>query len=96
VRDASPSPPGAEVPELTARIAAACNPAAATAMWVRTGSTASGAMRTSPGGIHGTGGQEITPAQLATVRVLPFLLGLSGRDAAGAVRCCIDFKYARP
>jgi hypothetical protein len=96
VRDVSPSPPGAKVPALTARIARACNPAVTTAMWVRTGSTASGAMRTRRVVSTGKGGQEISPAQLATVRVLQFLLGLSGRDAAEAVRCCIGFKYARP
>ena len=33
-------------------------------------------------------------AQLATVSVLQFLLDLSDRDAAEAVRCRIDFKYA--
>jgi hypothetical protein len=31
----------------------------------------------------------ISPAQLATVSVLQFLLGLSDRDAAEAVRCRI-------
>ncbi|WP_344437695.1 transposase [Kitasatospora nipponensis] len=36
----------------------------------------------------------ISPAQLATVSVLQFLLGLSDRDASEAVRCRIDFKYA--
>ncbi|MFJ5294453.1 transposase [Streptomyces sp. NPDC088348] len=36
----------------------------------------------------------LSPAQLATVCVLQFLLGLSDRQAAGAVRCRIDFKYA--
>src|SRR6185437_10092094 len=36
----------------------------------------------------------ISPAQLATVSVLQFLLDLSGRDAAEAVRCRINFKYA--
>jgi transposase len=36
----------------------------------------------------------ISPAQLATVCVLQFLLDLSDRDAAEAVRCRIDFKYA--
>ncbi|WP_260328717.1 transposase [Streptomyces sp. Ag109_O5-1] len=35
-----------------------------------------------------------SPAQLATVSVLQFLLGLSDRDAAEAVRCRIDFKCA--
>lgn len=36
----------------------------------------------------------LSPAQLATVSVLQFLLGLSDRDAAEAVRCRLDFKYA--
>lgn len=36
----------------------------------------------------------LSPAQLATVSVLQFLLDLSDRQAAEAVRCRIDFKYA--
>ncbi|MER5603359.1 transposase [Streptomyces sp. NPDC002265] len=36
----------------------------------------------------------LSPPQLATVCVLPFLLGLSDRQAAEAVRCRIDFKHA--
>jgi len=36
----------------------------------------------------------LSPAQLAAVSVLQFLPGLSGRGAAEAVRCRIDFKYA--
>ncbi|WP_406003888.1 transposase [Streptomyces sp. NBC_00829] len=36
----------------------------------------------------------LSPAPLATVCVLQFLLGLSDRQAAEAVRCRIDFKYA--
>jgi hypothetical protein len=36
----------------------------------------------------------LSPAQLATVCVLQFLLDLSERQAAEAVRCRIDFKYA--
>ncbi|MGC5260779.1 IS1182 family transposase [Streptomyces cyaneofuscatus] len=36
----------------------------------------------------------LSPGQLATVCVLQFLLGLSDRQAAEAVRCRIDFKYA--
>ncbi|MFF2519658.1 transposase [Streptomyces sp. NPDC058086] len=35
-----------------------------------------------------------SPAQLATVCVLQFLLGLSDRQAAEAVRCHIDFTRA--
>ncbi|MFF4755509.1 transposase [Streptomyces sp. NPDC002514] len=36
----------------------------------------------------------LSPAQLATISVLQFLLGLSDRQAAEAVRCRIDFTYA--
>ncbi|WP_200823959.1 transposase [Nonomuraea solani] len=36
----------------------------------------------------------LSPAQLATVSVLQFVLDLSDRDAAEAVRCRIDFTYA--
>ncbi|MFC8366925.1 MULTISPECIES: transposase [unclassified Streptomyces] len=36
----------------------------------------------------------LSPAQLATVCVLQFLLNLSDRQAAEAVRCRIDSKYA--
>ncbi|MET8406038.1 transposase [Streptomyces sp900116325] len=36
----------------------------------------------------------LSPAQLATVYVLQFLMGMSDRQAAEAVRCRIDFKYA--
>ncbi|MCZ4612265.1 transposase [Streptomyces sp. Lzd4kr] len=36
----------------------------------------------------------LSPAQLATVCVLQFVLNLPDRQAAEAVRCRIDFKYA--
>ncbi|KUJ68141.1 hypothetical protein ACZ90_21445 [Streptomyces albus subsp. albus] len=36
----------------------------------------------------------LSPAQLATVCVLQYALNLSDRQAAEAVRCRIDFKYA--
>ncbi|MFF4354616.1 transposase [Streptomyces sp. NPDC001530] len=36
----------------------------------------------------------LSPAQLATVCVLQFLLDLSDRQVAKAMRCRIDFKYA--
>jgi transposase len=36
----------------------------------------------------------LSPAQLATVCVLQYVLDLSDRQAAEAVRCRIDFKYA--
>jgi transposase len=40
------------------------------------------------------GRSGLSPAQLATVCVLQFLLDLSDRQVAEAVRCRIDFKYA--
>ncbi|MFF3357366.1 transposase [Streptomyces sp. NPDC002917] len=46
------------------------------------------------GGYPRDGRPGLSPAQLATVCVLQFLLGLSDRQAAEAVRCRIDFKYA--
>ncbi|MFE4335194.1 IS1182 family transposase [Streptomyces sp. NPDC056831] len=58
-----------------------------------TGWTGCGATRISPTGTRGTGVPGLSPAQLATVCVLQFLLGLSDRQAAEAVRCRIDFKY---
>ncbi|MFD4231121.1 transposase [Streptomyces sp. NPDC058545] len=36
----------------------------------------------------------LPPAQLATICVLQYALNLSDRQAAEAVRCRIDFKYA--
>jgi len=36
----------------------------------------------------------LSPAQLATVSVLQFVLDLSDRQAAEAVRCRTGFKYA--
>ncbi|MFJ7209923.1 transposase [Streptomyces sp. NPDC098789] len=38
------------------------------------------------------GRPSLSPAQLATVCVLQFVLGLSDRQAAEAVRCRIDFN----
>jgi transposase len=46
------------------------------------------------GGYPRDGRPGVSPAQLAAVSVLQFLLGLSDRDAAEAVRCRIGFKYA--
>ncbi|MFI1471005.1 transposase [Streptomyces wuyuanensis] len=75
-------------------MARASNPGGTTAMWVGDR-------------LHGLWGDEdfadwyprdgrpgLLPAQLATVCVLQFLLGLSYRQAAEAVRCRIDVKYA--
>ena len=85
---------GVEVPELTARVARASNPAGTTAMWVRDRLDGLWADEDFAGWYPRDGRPGISPAQLATVSVLQFLLDLSDRDAAEAVRCRIDFKYA--
>jgi len=85
---------GVEVPELTARVARASNPAGTTAMWVRDRLDGLRDDEDFAGWYPRDGRPGISPAQLATVSVLQFLLDLSDRDAAGAVRCRIDFTYA--
>ena len=85
---------GVEVPELTARVARASNPAGTTAMWVRDRLDGLWEDDDFAGWYPRDGRPGISPAQLATVSVLQFLLDLSDRDAAEAVRCRIDFKYA--
>jgi transposase len=85
---------GAGVPELTARVARASNPAGTTAMWVRDRLDGLWSDEDFARWYPRDGRPGISPAQLATVSVLQFLLGLSDRDAAEAVRCRIDFKYA--
>src|SRR4051812_36955693 len=83
-----------EVPELTARMARASNPDGTTAMWVRDRLGGLWRDEDSVDCYSRNGRPGLSPAQLATVSVLQFLLGLSDRDAAEAVRCRIDFKYA--
>ena len=85
---------GVEVPELTARVARASNPGGTTAMWVRDRLDGLWDDEDFAGWYPRDGRPGISPAQLATVSVLQFLLDLSDRDAAEAVRCRIDFKYA--
>ena len=86
--------PGAEVPELTARMARAGNPGGTTAMWVRDRLDGLWRDEDFADWYPRDGRPALSPAQLATVSVLQFLLGLSDRQAAEAVRCRIDFKYA--
>src|SRR5580704_13696711 len=85
---------GVEVPELTAQVARASNPAGTTAMWVRDRLDGLWEDEDFAGWYPRDGRPGISPAQLATVSVLQFLLDLSDRGAAEAVRCRIDFKYA--
>ena len=83
---------GVEVPELTAQVARASNPAGTTAMWVRDRLDGLWADEDFAGWYPRDGRPGISPAQLC--RGEQFLLDLSDRDAAEAVRCRIDFKYA--
>ncbi|MFJ1708446.1 IS1182 family transposase [Kitasatospora sp. NPDC088346] len=85
---------GNQVPALTARVARASNPNGTTAMWVRDRLDGLWHDEDFASWYPRDGHPGLSPAQLATVSVLQFLLGLPDRDAAEAVRCRIDFKYA--
>ncbi|MGW2826129.1 IS1182 family transposase [Streptomyces sp. NPDC001443] len=82
------------VPELTARMARASNPRGTTAMWVRDHLDGLWSDQDFVSWYPRDGRPGLSPAQLAMVCVLQFLLNLSDRQAAEAVRCRIDFKYA--
>ncbi|RKN59696.1 IS1182 family transposase [Streptomyces klenkii] len=84
---------GELVPALTAQIARASNPKGTTAMWVRDRLDGLWHDDDFVDWYPRDGRPGLSPAQLATVSVLQFLLGLSDRQAAEAVRCRIDFKY---
>lgn len=85
---------GEQVPSLTAQIAWASNPDGTTAIWVRDRLDGLWQDEDFVGWYPRDGRPGLSPAQLATVCVLQFVLGLSDRQAAEAVRCRIDFKYA--
>jgi transposase len=71
---------GAEVPELTARVARAANPKGTTAMWVRDRLEGLWSDEDFVGWCPRDGRPALSPAQLATVCVLQFLYNLSDRD----------------
>src|SRR5260370_28328989 len=77
---------GVEVPEMTAQIARASNPAGTTAMWVRDRLDGLRDDEDFAGWDPPDGRPRISPAQPATVSVPQFLPGPSGPAAAGAVR----------
>ena len=85
---------GEQVPPLTVQIARASNPGGTTAIWVRDRLDGLWCDEDFADWYPRDGRPGLSPAQLATVCVLQFLLGLSDRQAAEAVRCRIDFKYA--
>ncbi|MEO3768731.1 IS1182 family transposase [Streptomyces sp. B8F3] len=76
------------------QIARASNPNGTTAIWVRDRLDGLWRDEDFADWYPRDGRPGLSPAQLATVCVLQFLLGLSDRQAAEAVRCRIDFKYA--
>ncbi|MFE3643567.1 transposase [Streptomyces sp. NPDC059169] len=85
---------GEQVPSLTVQMARASSPGGTTAMWVRYQLGGLWRDEDFADWYPRDGRPGLSPAQLATVCVLQFLLGLSDRQAAEAVRCRIDFKYA--
>jgi transposase len=85
---------GEQVPSLTAQIARASNPDGTTAVWVRDRLDGLWRDEDFADWYPRDGRSGLSTAQLATVCVLQFLLGLSDRQAAEAVCCRIDFKYA--
>lgn len=85
---------GEQVPPLTAQVARASNPGGTAAMWVRDRLDGLWRDEDFADWYPRDGRPGLSPAQLATVCVLQFVLGLSDRQAAEAVRCRIDFKYA--
>ncbi|WP_435613357.1 IS1182 family transposase [Streptomyces sp. bgisy159] len=79
---------------MTAQVARASNPNGTTAMWVRDRLDGLWRDEDFAAWYSRNGRPGLSPAQLATVSVLQFLLNLSDRQAAEAVRCRIDVKYA--
>ncbi|MFJ9369756.1 IS1182 family transposase [Nocardia sp. NPDC101769] len=86
--------PATTVPPLTARVARASNPRGTTAMWIRDRLESLWSNEDFADLYPRDGRPGLSPAQLATVCVLQYVLDLSDRQAAEAVRCRIDFKYA--
>ncbi|MEU0812351.1 transposase [Streptomyces sp. NPDC005970] len=76
------------------QIARASNPGGTTTMWVRDRLDGLWCDENFVDWYPRHGRPSLSPAQLATVCVLQFLLDLSDRQAAEAVCCRIDFKYA--
>ncbi|WP_425329111.1 IS1182 family transposase [Streptomyces eurocidicus] len=85
---------GVQIPALTAQVARTSNPRGTTAMWVRDRLDGLWQDEDFEAWYPRDGRPGLSPAQLATVCVLQFLLNLSDRQAAEAVRCRLDFKYA--
>lgn len=79
---------------MTAQVARARNPGGTTAIWVRDRLDGLWRDEDFADWYPRDGRPGLSPAQLATVCVLQFLLGLSDQQANEAVRSGIHFKYA--
>ena len=85
--------PWPEVPELTAQVAGSAFPGGSLAIRVRD-ELGAWCPDEAFAGVYGVrGAPGISPAQLAVVTVLQFTENLTDRQAAGAVRGRIDWKY---
>ncbi|WP_406274914.1 transposase [Nocardia sp. NBC_00881] len=82
------------VPPLTVRVARASNPRGTTAMWIRDRLENLWSNDYFADWYPRDGRPGLSPAQLATVCVVQYVLDVSDRQVAEAVRCRIDFKYA--
>ncbi|MEU2269789.1 transposase [Streptomyces olindensis] len=89
-----PSHSGSEIPPLTARVARASNLHGTTAMWIRDRLDGLWNDEDFAAWYPRDGRPGLSPAQLATVCVLQYVMNLSDRQVAEAVRCRIDFKYS--
>ncbi|MFB7757444.1 transposase [Streptomyces sp. NPDC056121] len=88
------SRPGAEISALTVRVARAGTPRGTTAMWIRDGLDGLFSEEDFTAWYPRDGRPGLSSAQPATVCVPQYALNLSDRQAAEAVRCRIDIKYA--
>lgn len=85
---------GKGIPVQTARIAWASNPRGTPAMWVRDRLEGLFTDEDFADWYPSDGRRGLSPARLALVSVLQFAENLPDRQAAQAVRCRIDWKYA--
>jgi transposase len=85
---------GKGIPVQTARIAWASNPRGTPAMWVRDRLEGLFTDEDFADWYPADGRRGLSPARLALVSVLQFAENLPDRQAAQAVRCRIDWKYA--
>ncbi|MFI0451257.1 IS1182 family transposase [Actinomadura sp. 6N118] len=86
--------PGSGIPAETVRTAWAANPAGTAAMWIRDRLAGLFTDDDFAGWYPVDGRRGLSPVMLALVSVLQYAENLTDRQAALAVRCRIDWKYA--